>query len=251
MDHRNQNGAFPEKKSRLGKDPRFHSSAARRTSPGTAPGFLLSAGPLFLSLPCTWRGGILPGVPRSTAFAARSGPSSARASRRRSLDERLRVRFPGIFHLLGRLCSEDAATAVSPAAAGCRPLDRPHLCRGQGRDFDLIRTFNDLSVSRFARVPTSATRSGGGFERSEGYLGMWQLSAGSVEDIRIRAGGAARHGDKVLVTAEQKGARIPGSGVAVGQDRVPALHVQTRSGDPPGGLPRPCGGPRSGRRAPE
>jgi hypothetical protein len=72
-------------------------------------------------------------------------PPSERASRRRSLDEHLRVRFPALFRLFS-----DAFLRLPPRSR-LRQLMLPHFigrayAAGNRRDFDLILTANDPEI---------------------------------------------------------------------------------------------------------
>jgi len=143
-------------------------------------------------------------------------PLSDRASRRRTLDERLRVRFPGIFHLLGRLLFRIPPRSRLRQRVVVLSIARTYAAANR-RDFDLIRTFNDLSVYEYRAsadvLPPDLDAVSSGHE---GYLGMWQLWLEAFEDIRFEPEELLDMGDKVLVTAQQKG-HGSGSGVAVSQ----------------------------------
>jgi ketosteroid isomerase-like protein len=143
-------------------------------------------------------------------------PLRERASRRRTLDERLRVRFPGPFQLIGR------ALFRIPPRSRLRRRTAPYVmarayAAGNRRDFDLIRTFNDLSVYEYRAsadlLPPDLEQVS---SRHKGYLQMWQRWMEAFEDIRFEPEEMLDLGDKILVTVEQKG-HGSGSGVAVSQ----------------------------------
>jgi len=142
-------------------------------------------------------------------------PLSERASQRRALDERLIVRFPALYRLLA-----DALMRLPPRSR----LRRLMIARGvrQGyaaanrRDFDRVlvgwdpgseyRPSGDLMPPDFEAV----------FHGHDGYLKLWRRWLDAFEDLRFDPEGILYLGDKLLVTAQQRG-HGSGSGVAVSQ----------------------------------
>jgi ketosteroid isomerase-like protein len=142
-------------------------------------------------------------------------PLSEGASRHRTLDERLRVRFPGLFRLLA-----DALMRLPPRSR----LRRLMLARAVGRvyaaanrrDFDLVLAGWD---------PRSEYRPSGelmppdleaAFYGHDGYLRLWRYWLDAFEDIRWDPEEILDFGDRFLVTTRQSG-HGSGSGVAVSE----------------------------------
>ena len=142
-------------------------------------------------------------------------PLSEGASRHRTLDERLRVRFPGLFRLLA-----DALMRLPPRSR----LRRLMLARAVGRvyaaanrrDFDLVLAGWD---------PRSEYRPSGElmppdleavFYGHDGYLRLWRYWLDAFEDIRWDPEEILDFGDRFLVTTRQSG-HGSGSGVAVSE----------------------------------
>lgn len=141
---------------------------------------------------------------------------SERASRRRSLDERLRVRFPSVFRVLS-----EAGLRVSPHTRLRRLVLRRALVRvyaaANRRDFDLIRTTQD--PERYEYRPSDDLRPldlDPVFHGHEGYLRLWGYWLDAFADIRWEPQEMLDLGDRILVTARQQG-HGSGSGVAVGE----------------------------------
>ena len=142
-------------------------------------------------------------------------PLSERASQRRSLDQRLVVRFPGLYRLLG-----DAFMRLPPRSR----LRRSILVRNVGmayaaanrRDFDSVLVGWD---------PASEYRPSGDlmppdletiFYGHDGYRQLWRYWLDAFEDIRWDPEEILDFGDRFLVRAQQRG-RGSGSGVAVSE----------------------------------
>jgi ketosteroid isomerase-like protein len=142
-------------------------------------------------------------------------PLSERASQRRSLDERLLVRLPPLYRLF-----VDAAMRLPPRSR----LRRLMLARGiqqayaaaNRRDFDRVlvgwdpgseyRPSGDLMPPDFEAV----------FYGHDGYRKLWRRWLGAFEDLRFDPEEILDLGDKLLVTAHQRGHGL-GSGVPVRQ----------------------------------
>jgi hypothetical protein len=142
-------------------------------------------------------------------------PLSEAASQRRSLDERLYVRFPALYRLLA-----EASMRLPPRSR----LRRLMLARTVGRvyaaanrrDFDLVlvgwgrgseyHPSGDLMPPDLEPV----------FYGHEGYLKLWRYWLDAFEDIRWDPEEILDLGDRFLVTTQQSG-RGSGSGVAVSE----------------------------------
>ena len=142
-------------------------------------------------------------------------PLSERASRRRSLEQHVYVRFPALYRLLA-----DAFARLPPRSR----LRRLMLARAvrlayaaaNRRDFDVVlvgwdpgseyRPSSDLMPPDVESV----------FHGYDGYLQLWRYWLDAFEDIRWDPEEVLDFGDRFLVTTEQKG-HGSGSGVAVSE----------------------------------
>jgi ketosteroid isomerase-like protein len=142
-------------------------------------------------------------------------PISEGASRRRSLDEHVRVRFPSLFRRLG-----DAFMRLPPGSRLRRSI-LAHLvgrayAAANRRDFELVlvgwdpgseyRPSSDLLPPDLETV----------FHGHEGYLQLWRYWLDAFEDIRWDPEEILDFGDMFLVTTQQKG-HGSGSGLAVSE----------------------------------
>ena len=142
-------------------------------------------------------------------------PLSERASQRRSLDQRLVVRFPGLYRLLG-----DGFMRLPPRSR----LRRSILVRNVGmayaaanrRDFDLVLVgwdpASEYRPSSDLMPPDLETI----FYGHDGYRKLWRYWLDAFEDIRWDPEEILDFGDRFLVRAQQRG-RGSGSGVAVSE----------------------------------
>jgi ketosteroid isomerase-like protein len=142
-------------------------------------------------------------------------PVSERAGRRRSLDEHLFVRFPGLYRLFA-----DAFTRLPPRSRLRRLMVARRVSRAYAaanrRDFDLVlvgwdpeseyRPSGDLMPPDLETV----------FHGRDGYLKLWGYWLDAIEDIRWDPEEIFDSGDKLLVRAQQNG-HGSGSGVAVSE----------------------------------
>jgi ketosteroid isomerase-like protein len=142
-------------------------------------------------------------------------PLSEKASRRRSLDEHLRIRFPALYRLLG-----DAFMGLPPRSRLRRLVLSRFVARAYAaanrRDFDLVLAGWD---------PESEYRPSGDlmppdlepvFYGHDGYRQLWRYWLDAFEDIRWDPEEILDFGDRFLVTAQQRG-HGSGSGVAVSE----------------------------------
>jgi ketosteroid isomerase-like protein len=140
---------------------------------------------------------------------------SERASQRRTLDQRLFVRFPALYRLLA-----DAFMRLPPRSRLRRLMLARTVVRAYAaanrRDFDSVlvgwdagseyRPSGDLMPPDLDRV----------FHGHDGYLRLWRYWLDAFEDIRWDPEEILDLGDRVLVTTQQRG-RGSGSGVSVGE----------------------------------
>jgi ketosteroid isomerase-like protein len=142
-------------------------------------------------------------------------PLSERASQRRSLDQRLVVRFPGLYRLLA-----DGFMRLPPRSR----LRRWILVRNVGmayaaanrRDFDSVLVgwdpASEYRPSSDLMPPDLETI----FYGHDGYRQLWRYWLDAFEDIRWDPKEILDFGDRFLVRAQQRG-RGSGSGVAVSE----------------------------------
>jgi len=142
-------------------------------------------------------------------------PLRQRASQRRSLDQRLCVRFPALFRLL--------ADCVMRLGSRSR-LRRLMLARSVGlayaaanrRDFDSVLVGwdpgSEYHPSGDLLPPDLETV----FYGHDGYLQLWRYWLDAFEDIRWDPEEILDLGEKILVTAQQSG-HGSGSGVSVSE----------------------------------
>jgi hypothetical protein len=141
---------------------------------------------------------------------------SARASRRRSFDERLRAPFPAPFRWLGGVLLR-----LPPSSRLRRPILARLMARAYAaanrRDFELIFTFNDSELYEYRPsvhlIPPDFDPV---YHGNEGYRRFWRLWLEAFEDIRWDPEEILDFGEKVLVTTRQS-AHGAGSGVAVSE----------------------------------
>jgi ketosteroid isomerase-like protein len=142
-------------------------------------------------------------------------PLRQRASQRRSLDERLYVRFPALYRLLaGALMRLPPQSRLRRWIVG-RRIWRAYAAANRG-DFDSVlvgwdprseyRPSGDLMPPDLEAV----------FHGHDGYLRLWRYWLDAFEDIRWDPEEVLDLGDRLLVTTQQSG-HGSGSGVAVSE----------------------------------
>jgi SnoaL-like domain len=143
-------------------------------------------------------------------------PLSERASHRRSLDERLFLRFPSLFRRLS-----SASTRLPPGSrlrwsSVDRRIARAYAA-GNRRDFDVILLGLDLGVYEYRPsrdlLPPDLEEV---FHGRDGYLQLWRYWLDAFEDIRWDPEEVLDFGDRLLVTTQQRG-HGSGSGVGVSE----------------------------------
>jgi ketosteroid isomerase-like protein len=143
-------------------------------------------------------------------------PLSERASRRRSLDEVLFVRFPRLLRLLS-----SAFTRLPPRSRLRRSIVARRIARayaaGNRRDFDVVLAGMDLGIYEYRPsrdlLPPDLEEV---FHGRDGYLQLWRYWLDAFEDIRWDPEEVLDFGDKLLVTTQQRG-HGSGSGVGVSE----------------------------------
>lgn len=142
-------------------------------------------------------------------------PHSERASQRRSLDERLFIRFPGLYRLLAGAFMRLPPRSRLRRLMVARRVWRAYAAANR-RDFDSVlvgwdpgseyRPSGDLMPPDLETV----------FYGRDGYLKLWRYWLDAIEDIRWDPEEIFDLGDTVLVRAHQNG-HGSGSGVAVSE----------------------------------
>ena len=141
-------------------------------------------------------------------------PPSESASRRRTVDERLRVRAPALSQRFG-----DAVLRLPPRsrfrqAALARAIVRAYAAANR-RDFELILAGNDpASYEYHPSVDLLPPDFESVYRGHQGYLAFWRRWLDAFEDIRWDPEEILDFGAKALVTTQQSG-HGSGSGVAV------------------------------------
>ena len=152
----------------------------------------------------------------AAARAARSvvRPLGKRATRRRSLDERLSVRFPALVRIV-----TSAMMRLPPGSRLRRVLVARAIARAYAaanrRDFDVVLAGMDHRVYEYRPsrdlLPPDLDPV---FHGPEGYRRLWKYWLDAFQDIRWDPEEVLDMGDKLLVTTQQRG-HGSGSGVGV------------------------------------
>ena len=141
-------------------------------------------------------------------------PLSEKASRRRTLDERLVVRFPGLYQRI-------AAAFMNLPPSRLRRLMiarrvRQAYAAANRQDFDLVLIGWDPESEYHPTRELMPPDLEPVFHGRDGYLQLWRYWLEAFEDIRWDPEEILDLGDKFLVTTQQRG-HGSGSGVAVSQ----------------------------------
>jgi ketosteroid isomerase-like protein len=138
---------------------------------------------------------------------------SGRAGQRRSLDERLGVRFPGLLRLLGKALFRLPPRSRVRQTILARSMTRAYAAANR-RDFELILTVNDPRSYEYHPsadyLPPDMDRV---YYGHDGYRRFWRQWLDAFEDIRWDPEEMVDFGAKALVTTRQSG---HGSGSGVG-----------------------------------
>jgi ketosteroid isomerase-like protein len=142
-------------------------------------------------------------------------PLGPTASRRRSLDQRLYVRFPAVFRLVAAL------VARLPPRSRLRRLmlvrhARQTYAAANRQDFDAVLVGWDPASEYHPSSDLMPPDLEPVFHGREGYLRLWRYWLDAFEDIRWEPEEMLDLGDRLLVTTHQRG-QGAGSGVAVSE----------------------------------
>jgi ketosteroid isomerase-like protein len=143
-------------------------------------------------------------------------PLSERARRRRTLDERLFVRFPPLYRLFAKALTRRSPARLQRAVRSLRV--RRAYAAANRRDFDLVMV-GMAPEAEYEYRPSPdfiAPDQDRVFHGHDGYLRMWRTWLDAFEDLRFEPEELLDLGDKLLVSAEVKG-HGAGSGVAVSE----------------------------------
>lgn len=145
----------------------------------------------------------------------RVSPPSERASQRRNLEERLFVRFPALYRLLAdafmRLPSRSRVRRLMIA----RRLWQAYAAANR-RDFDMVLVGWDLGSEYRPSSDLLPPDLEPVFHGHDGMRQLWRYWLDAFDDIRWDPEEVLDLGDKLLVTAQQRG-HGSGSGVAVSE----------------------------------
>jgi hypothetical protein len=140
-------------------------------------------------------------------------PLNDKTSRRRTLDERLGVRFPGLARSLGKALFRLPPRSRLRQAILARVMTRAYAAANR-RDFELILTANDPESYEYRPsadyLPPDMDTV---YYGHDGYRLFWRQWLDAFEDIRWDPAEMIDFGAKALVTARQSG---HGSGSGVG-----------------------------------
>ena len=141
-------------------------------------------------------------------------PLSERASGRRTLGEHLVVRFPALFHALGAAFMRLPPRSRLRRLMVARAIGRSYAAANR-RDFDLVLTASNSAIYEYhPSVDLLPPDLESVFYGHDGYLELWRYWLEAFDDIRWDPEEILDFGDKILVTAQQRG-HGSGSGVAV------------------------------------
>lgn len=149
-------------------------------------------------------------------------PFSERQSQRRSVDQRLCLRFPALYRLVA------GTFARLPVRSRLRRLMLARAVRlayvaANRRDFDVVLLGWDPESEYRPSPDLMPPDAESVFRGRSGYLRLWRYWLDAFDDIRWDPEEVLDFGDKFLVTTEQKG-HGSGSGVAV---REPVFQLFT------------------------
>jgi ketosteroid isomerase-like protein len=142
-------------------------------------------------------------------------PIREEARRRRALDERVFVRFPGLARVLVQLVLRLPRQSRLRRLMVARRVGGAYAAANR-RDFDLILKGLDPEIEYRPASDLIAPDQDEVFSGHDGYLRMWRNWLDAFHDLRFDPEEVVDLGDTFLVTAEQR-AHVPGSGVTVGK----------------------------------
>jgi ketosteroid isomerase-like protein len=142
-------------------------------------------------------------------------PLSERASRRRSLDERLVVRLPALYRLLAGAFMRLPPRSRLRRLMLARRAQRAYAAANR-RDFDLVLVGWDPGSEYRPSADLLPPDLEAVFHGHDGMRKLWRYWLDAFEDIRWDPEEILDFGDRFLVTAQQRG-HGSGSGVAVSE----------------------------------
>jgi ketosteroid isomerase-like protein len=144
-------------------------------------------------------------------------PLSEKASQRRTLDERLYVRFPALYRLFAGVVTRLPPRSRLRRSVGAFRLQRAYAAANR-RDFDvvLVGMGPDTEYEYRPSPDFIAPDQDPVFHGRAGYLRMWGTWLDAFEDLRFEPEELLDLGDTMIVMAEVKG-HGSGSGVAASQ----------------------------------
>jgi len=142
-------------------------------------------------------------------------PLSERASQRRSLDERLFVRFPALYRLLADTLMRLPHRSRLRRLMVARRVWQAYAAANR-RDFDLVLTGLDPEIYEYRpKADLIAPDQDAVFYGHDGYRRLWRTWLDAFEDLRYEPEEVLYFGDTVLATVQMWG-HGSGSGVPVG-----------------------------------
>jgi SnoaL-like domain len=169
-------------------------------------------------------------------------PLSGRASQRRSLDERLSVRFPALYRRLADAFMRLSSRSRLRRSAVARRVQRAYAAANR-RDFDLVLLGWDAGSQYRPSADLMPPDVEPVFHGHDGMRQLWRYWLDAFEDIRWEPEEILDFGDSLPGHRSTEGTRVR-------QRRrrqragVPAVHAPPGLGASPGGLPGSLGGPR-------
>lgn len=149
-------------------------------------------------------------------------PLSEGASRRRSLDQRLYLRWPALYRLVARTFARLPARSRLRRLLLARAVRLAYVAANR-RDFDVVLVGWDPESEYWPSGDLMPPDAEAVFRGRDGYFRLWRYWLDAFEDIRWDPKEVLDFGDKFLVTTEQKG-HGSSSGVAV---REPVFQLFT------------------------
>jgi len=149
---------------------------------------------------------------------------SERASQRRTLDERLFVRFPALYRLLADWLMRLLSRPQRRRFLSARLVRRAYAAANR-RDFDMLLVGLDSEIEYRPSDDLTPPDLEAVFYGHDGYLKLWRYWLDAFEDFRLEPEELFDLGDKFLVTIRTRG-HGSGSGVAVNRQGFQLFHLQ-------------------------
>jgi ketosteroid isomerase-like protein len=141
--------------------------------------------------------------------------SDERASRGRSLDERLSVRFPALFRLLSAAVTPLSTRSRLRRLVVARRVSQTYAAVNR-RDFDVTLVGFDPAIEYRPSSDLMPPDLDPVMHGHDGFLKLWRYWMDAFQDLRWDPEEILDFGDRLLVTAQQSG-HGSGSGVAVSE----------------------------------